>query len=71
MECETPAVWQWVGAKGETPANATTDPCRAMASITMIAMSWRFMFKSLAAPADRSKSKRDSQPHIDRPTHGR
>jgi hypothetical protein len=32
-------VWQSVDIKGEVAANATTDPCRPMASITMTAMS--------------------------------
>jgi hypothetical protein len=54
--CETPAVRQSVPIEGEIPANATTDPCKPMASITMIAMSWRFISKSLTATAVRSKS---------------
>jgi hypothetical protein len=37
-ECEMAAVWQSVDIKGEIPANATTDPCRPIASITMRAM---------------------------------
>jgi hypothetical protein len=38
FECEIAAVWQFVAIKVETPANATADPCRPMASITRIAM---------------------------------
>jgi hypothetical protein len=38
-ECEPEEVWQSVDIGGEIPANATTDPCRPMASITMNAMS--------------------------------
>jgi hypothetical protein len=37
------AVWQSVDIRGEIPANATTEPCRPIASITMRAMNWRFM----------------------------
>jgi hypothetical protein len=50
-ECETREVWQSVDIRGEIPANATTDPCRPMASITMATMSWRFIRKSLTAEA--------------------
>ena len=38
-EWEMPAVWQSVDIKAEIPANATTDPCKPMVSITMNAMS--------------------------------
>ena len=38
-ECEVADVWQFVDIKGEIPANATIEPCRPMASMTMTAMS--------------------------------
>lgn len=39
FKCEMPAVWQSVDISGEFPADATIDPCRPMATITMTAMS--------------------------------
>jgi hypothetical protein len=38
FECEMAAVGQSVDIKGEIPANATIEPCRPMASITITAM---------------------------------
>ena len=38
-ECELAAVWQSVDINGEMPANATTELCKPMTSITMTAMS--------------------------------
>ena len=38
-ECELAAVWQSVDINGEIPANATTELCSPMTSITMMAMS--------------------------------
>ena len=48
-------VWQSIDSSGEIPANATTELCRPMASITMTAMSGGFIFKSLTAEARRRK----------------
>jgi hypothetical protein len=39
FECELAAVWQSVDINGEIPANATTELCSPMTSITMRAMS--------------------------------
>jgi hypothetical protein len=36
--CELAVAWQSVDINGEIPANATTDPCRPIASITIRAM---------------------------------
>ena len=38
-ECELAAVWQSVDINGEIPANATTELCSPMTSITMMGMS--------------------------------
>jgi hypothetical protein len=46
-ECALAAVWQSVDINGEIPANATTELCSPITSITMMAMSRRFMGKSL------------------------
>jgi hypothetical protein len=49
------ALWQSVDIKGEAAANAATELCRPMASITMTAMSRRFM--GLKIPRATCKSK--------------
>src|SRR5579859_6623425 len=54
-ECELAADWQSANIDGEIPANATTELCNPMTSITITAISGRFMRKSLTGSRRRGK----------------
>jgi hypothetical protein len=48
--CELCVVWQSVDINGDVAEYAARDPCRPMASITMAAMSQRFIYPAYLAP---------------------